>query len=867
MKRQRESTSPPAEHKWQNNNNIIDSGIGNDPRRDAPKFHLNFVRPAQMQLFARVLCHPPLGQALSVPSDQLAIQFNVVIESSKSFPDQGWEAVIWHNGHQGGKWAGLTLEKVAEPSAAPLALGSDDRPNVYRYYFTGRLPTPADGDPIDFTLKYRTVSSDTWKWVKDTSSIQDGVLYFQPKEIPPELHHYLKGGFLSNFNIKSLVSEVPHTQLWHLQQKHARNSDEYNHAEDAVLSAFFRLDGLHLVILPISGIKGFLTVLKSDSNGNIILNWTKDFIEYDYKSQVLVAVGRTFEAALAAAVYQARRLVADNQLMKSQEIVEVERLPEIAPQPTWMENWYDGLTYCTWNALGQNLDQQRIFDALDILKANNIKITNLIIDDNWQSLDNAGESHSKRGWTEFEANKEGFPEGLRYAVTEIRDNNPDIQHVAVWHALFGYWGGISPTGDIAKNYKTKTLRKQPAGGFAEDTITVVDADDAARYFNDFYQFLLESRIDSVKTDAQFFLDLLEDPKDRYRFITAYQDAWTIASLRYFSTKAISCMSQVPQIIFHTQLPADKPRLVVRNSDDYFPDVPASHPWHIFANAHNSLFTSHLNVVPDWDMFQTSHPYASFHAAGRCVSGGPITITDKPGEHDISLISQITAETIQGKTVTLRPDVVGKSVDVYNPYEAERLLKIGTFVGGKGGISILGCFNVSERALYELVHLSDFRGIEEDDEYAIYSFKSGKLSPSMTLDCQFPMVLLEMDSNGWEILTAYPLRSFTLRGSQGKMTGAAALVGSSMEIEETGRLRVKATLKALGVLGIYISSLPSLSIKDHFIILIYNQAIPVHTVSLSKTSTSVLEIDIKRAWDEMGLDSAWNNELSVDIFIK
>lgn len=38
------------------------------------------------------------------------------------------------------------------------------------------------------------------------------------------------------------------------------------------------------------------------------------------------------------------------------------------------------------------------------------------------------------------------------------------------------------------------------------------------------------------------------------------------------------------------------------------------------------------------------------------------------------------------------------------------------------------------------------------------------------------------------------------GLLGKMTGAAALVGSSMEIEETGRLRVKATLKALGVLG-------------------------------------------------------------------
>lgn len=37
--------------------------------------------------------------------------------------------------------------------------------------------------------------------------------------------------------------------------------------------------------------------------------------------------------------------------------------------------------------------------------------------------------------TEFEANKEGFPQGLRHCVSEIRKKNPNIQHVGVWHAL------------------------------------------------------------------------------------------------------------------------------------------------------------------------------------------------------------------------------------------------------------------------------------------------------------------------------------------------------------------------------------------------------------------------------------------------
>ncbi|KAL8958994.1 MAG: hypothetical protein Q9193_004056, partial [Seirophora villosa] len=54
------------------------------------------------------------------------------------------------------------------------------------------------------------------------------------------------------------------------------------------------------------------------------------------------------------------------------------------------------------------------------------------------------------------------------------------------------------------------------------------------------------------------------------------------------------MSQIPQILFHTQLTTNKPRLMVRNSDDFFPGVPSSHPFHIFTNAFNALLTSHLN---------------------------------------------------------------------------------------------------------------------------------------------------------------------------------------------------------------------------------------------------------------------------------
>lgn len=176
------------------------------------------------------------------------------------------------------------------------------------------------------------------------------------------------------------------------------------------------------------------------------------------------------------------------------------------------------------------------------------------------------------------------------------------------------------------------------------------------------------------------LDTLVSAKDRRDLIPAYQDAWSISTLRHFSVKAISCMSQTPDILFHSQLPTNHPPILVRNSDDFLPEVATSHPWHVWNNAHNALFTQHLNLLPDWDMFQTVHDYSGFHAAARCVSGGPIYITDVPGQHNIELINQMTGTTPRGKTVIFRPSVIGKSLDAYNDYNDDALLLVGTYHG-------------------------------------------------------------------------------------------------------------------------------------------------------------------------------------------
>ncbi|KAL8703164.1 MAG: hypothetical protein Q9201_003640 [Fulgogasparrea decipioides] len=537
---------------------------------DTKPFQLKFVRVAQMLLFSNALCDPPLGQATVIPPDR---------------------------------------------------------------------HTPSRPGPVYFTLKYRLSSSDTWRWMNEHSNLKDGELYFQTQNPPGDLVDYLRG-FSQDLSISQVESETPHTSLWSLTAtvkaaegkasgvidtslgvprsfsrwfslvriwspwlgpRHGKG--QFSPTEDAVLASFLRMDGLHLVLLAVSGVDDVLTALKPDAHGNVIVHSRNDSTE-EGQARVLAAVGTTFNTALAAVMYHARKIVRGDNAMSQAVKDEMKATLDKDIKAKWMENWYDGLTYCTWNALGQDLHEQKIFDALDILKEKDIRITNLIIDDNWQSVDNHGESQFQRGWIDFEANKEGFPNGLKHTALTIRDKHPNIQHIAVWHALLGYWGAVSPTGNIAKTYKTREVRKSK--GLAGGTMTVVHEDDVPRMYDDFYKFLLASGIDSVKTDAQFFLDVMDDADDRRRFIKTYQDAWTIASLRYFSIKAISCMSQIPQILFHTQLPTNKPRLMVRNSDDFFPDVPSSHPFHIFTNALTSLLTSHLNVLPDWDMLYVPH---------------------------------------------------------------------------------------------------------------------------------------------------------------------------------------------------------------------------------------------------------------------
>ncbi|KAH6900315.1 glycoside hydrolase superfamily [Thelonectria olida] len=856
-------------------------------------------------MVATLQSYPPLGQA--TPAQSRDITLTAVLEIPKSHEAEPWEVSAWLS-IDGSEWKDVRLFPM-EDDQTPQNLQLFPE-SVSRLYFASSLSLDAS---VQFTLKFRPTQDD-WRWVRDEQGLDDGWIFkLSVTASSDKLSDLIPNLNVKDWKVSPCLSQSPGTTIWALEApippskgddsayrdiligtpwgsflrwfavvristswlgpRHGKS--DFSLDKDAILCSFMSPQGRNLVFLAVSGIRHTLPVFRHNSDSGISVHARNDGVS-EGKATILVSESDRFDRAVAAVMYHARTLVARARQTNQLENEELSALSDDL-QPEWMENWYDGLGFCTWNALGQRLTDQKIFDAVEKLAQQDIKVSSLIIDDNWQSIDSTnGGDQFQHSWKEFEADPEAFPRGLKSTVSHIRQKHPHIKHIAVWHALLGYWGGLAPDGKLAQTYKTTRVPREDADPPIGGEMTVIAEEDVSRFYNDFYRFLSDCGVDAVKTDAQFMIDSWTSASARRGLLTRYLDAWTISMLRHFSAKAISCMSQIPQALFHSQMPTNRPAILVRNSNDFFPEIPSSHPWHVWANAHNSIFTQYLNVLPDWDMFQTVHDYSGFHAAARCISGGPVYITDVPGEHNMDLIGQMTGLTPGGRTVVFRPSVTGKTVYPYTGYEDDLLLKVGSYHGAsQTGNPMLAIFNVSARPLTEIIPLSIFPGIDASIDYVVRAHATSKVSRPTKVGGPHSLITGSLCVRGYEIFCAFPLTTVSGKkhgatqianlGLLGKMTGPAAIVMNEIKQAENGRVEIDTRVKAFGVLGLYVSSLPSMTIEGDFLATIQGQTIPSHTVTISKADEHVLEIDTGMAWDEMGLKSRWSNDVEIKIY--
>lgn len=195
---------------------------------------------------------------------------------------------------------------------------------------------------------------------------------------------------------------------------------------------------------------------------------------------------------------------------------------------------------------------------------------------------------------------------------------------------------------------------------------------------------------------------------------------------------------------------------------------------------------------------------------------------------------------------------------------------------------------------ELIPLANFPGVKPNQKYIIRAHPSGDISPPIGLGGEdMAMVDLALEVKGWGILSAYPLLSssasstaspspeveIAVLGLLSKMTGAAAILGApQLTTSPPEDIKLSITLKALGILGIYISTLEDMSASDgkegeeegkaegwknKILVLIKERVVPIETV---RACGKVLEIDVEAAWKEMGLEAGWGNEVEVIVMV-
>ncbi|WJX90347.1 putative galactinol--sucrose galactosyltransferase 6 [Trifolium repens] len=313
----------------------------------------------------------------------------------------------------------------------------------------------------------------------------------------------------------------------------------------------------------------------------------------------------------------------------------------------------DYFGWCTWDAFYQEVTQEGVEDGLQSLVGGGTPPKFVIIDDGWQSV--AGDEEDASSLQRLTGikenpkfqNKEEPELGIK-SIVDIAKEKHGVKFVYVWHAITGYWGGVRPGLKETEEYGSVMSYPEISKGVKENEPTwktdplavqglgLVNPKKVFGFYDKLHKYLSLAGVDGVKVDVQCILETLgAGLGGRVEITKQYHQALDASISRNFSDNGcIACMSHNTDALYYSKQTA-----VVRASDDFYPRDPVSHTIHIASVAYNSIFLGEI-MQPDWDMFHSLHPAAEYHASARAISGGPVYVSDKPGNHDFDLLKKM-----------------------------------------------------------------------------------------------------------------------------------------------------------------------------------------------------------------------------------
>ncbi|XP_030544785.1 probable galactinol--sucrose galactosyltransferase 5 [Rhodamnia argentea] len=341
----------------------------------------------------------------------------------------------------------------------------------------------------------------------------------------------------------------------------------------------------------------------------------------------------------------------------------------------------DKFGWCTWDAFYLTVHPEGIWDGVKGLVEGGCPPGLVLIDDGWQSISHDEDPVTKEGMNHAVAGEQmpcrllKFQEnhkfrdyvsprgkangargkGMGAFVRDLKEEFGSVDYVYVWHALCGYWGGLRPgapglpESSVVKPKLSPGLETRmedlAVDKIVNNGVGLVPPELVERMYEGLHSHLESVGIDGVKVDVIHLLEMLcEKYGGRVELAKAYYKALTASVRKHFKGNGvIASMEHCNDFMFL----GTEAISLGRVGDDFWCTDPSGDPngtfWlqgcHMVHCAYNSLWMGNF-IQPDWDMFQSTHPCALFHAASRAISGGPIYISDKVGQHDFELLRRL-----------------------------------------------------------------------------------------------------------------------------------------------------------------------------------------------------------------------------------
>ena len=359
-----------------------------------------------------------------------------------------------------------------------------------------------------------------------------------------------------------------------------------------------------------------------------------------------------------------------------------------------------------------------MLDIARSLKASGVPVRWMLADAGWADVSH-GRSHHGQLW-DFDADPGRFPGGIKPLIDRLK-GELGISWVGVWHAFNGWWNGIDPRGPIARRLRPALI---PCPGKGANALHAVATDSlmpdpcngrGEAFYDAWYGELVAKGVDFVKVDNQGSMQAtIAGRMPLFDAMTGQHANLVNAVRRRFGGRIIHCMAMSTESAYSWRDVA-----VARNSDDFIPGQALNHRDHAWTNAYNAPWTSRL-AWPDYDMWESRHPHAEFHAVLRAVSGGPVYVTDKPGRIDARLLNRLVLP--DGRLLRAR-EPAQPTVDCLFTSPHEHRIPLKLFAPAGPG-AVIAAFNVHRAggAVAGSVGPADARGLA-GSRFALVEWKT------------------------------------------------------------------------------------------------------------------------------------------------